>query len=174
MLDGNELQSADIPSWSRLFAYVTQDSFILSDTIESNIAFGIPKSSINTKRVIEVLQQAGLTEFVNKLPLGLSTRLGEHGINISGGQKQRIIIARALYRNAEIFIFDEAMSALDPLSVQEMLSTLSSIHREGKTIMIVSHHKKAVSLCNKVYSLKQGELHLISQLRIKQKRGKNK
>ena len=172
VLDGNEIRFVDIPSWSQLFAYVTQDSFILSDTIESNIAFGIPESSINTKRVLEVLQQVGLTDFISKLPLGISTRLGEHGTNISGGQKQRIIIARALYRDAEIFIFDEAMSALDPVSVQEMLSTLSSLHREGKTIMIVSHHKNAVSLCNKVYSLKQGELHLISQLRIKQKREK--
>ena len=163
MLDGNELQSADIPSWSRLFAYVTQDSFILSDTIESNIAFGIPKSSMNTKRVVDVLQQAGLAEFVSKLPLGLSTRLGEHGINISGGQKQRFIIARALYRDAEVFIFDEAMSALDAVSVQEVLTALASLHREGKTIIVVSHHQQSVSLCTKIYSLKQGKLYLNSQ-----------
>ena len=170
MLDGNEIRYADIPSWSQLFAYVTQDSFILSDTIESNIAFGIPESSITTKRVLEVLQQVGLTDFISKLPLGISTRLREHGKNISGGQKQRFIIARALYRDADIFIFDEAMSALDPVSVQEVLSTLSSLHREGKTIIIVSHHKNAVSLCNKVYSLKQGKLQLISQARRTRKR----
>ena len=171
VLDGKEIRHDDIPSWSRLFAYVTQDSFVLSDTIESNIAFGIHESAINTKRVLEVIRQVGLTDFISKLPLGISTRLGEHGINISGGQKQRIMIARALYRDAELFIFDEAMSALDPVSVQEVLSTLSALHREGKTILIVSHHKNAVSLCKKIYSLKQGKLHLLSKPFRKQKRG---
>jgi ABC-type multidrug transport system fused ATPase/permease subunit len=163
MIDGNELYPADFPSWNRLFAYVTQDSFILSDTVEANIAFGIPKFSINTEKVNEVLQRVGLAEFVSKLPQGIYTRLGEHGKNISGGQKQRFIIARALYRDAEIFIFDEAMSALDTVSVQDVLSTLLSLHCKGKTIIIVSHHQQSVSLCTKIYSLKQGKLHIISQ-----------
>jgi ABC-type bacteriocin/lantibiotic exporters, contain an N-terminal double-glycine peptidase domain len=171
ILDGNELHAADIPSWNQLFAYVNQDSFILSDTVEANIAFGIPKFSINTERVNEVLQRVGLAEFVSKLPHGIYTRVGEHGKNISGGQKQRFIIARALYRDAEIFIFDEAMSALDAVSVQEVLSTLSSLHRKGKTIIIVSHHQHSVSLCTKIYSLKQGKLHKISQPLITKKRG---
>jgi ABC-type multidrug transport system fused ATPase/permease subunit len=172
MLDGDELRPVDIPSWRRLFAYVTQESFILSDTVEANIAFGIPKISINTEKVNEVLRRVGLAEFVTKLPYGISTRVGEHGKNISGGQKQRFIIARALYRDAEIFIFDEAMSALDAVSVQEVLNTLSSLLRNGKTIIIVSHHQHSVSLCTKIYSLKKGKLHLISQPHIKQKRGK--
>ena len=171
LLDGNELQPADIPNWNRLIAYVTQDSFILSDTVEANIAFGVPESSIDTKRVLDVLQHVGLAEFVGKLPGGIHTRLGEHGKNISGGQKQRLIIARALYRDAEIFIFDEAMSALDPVSVQELLSTLTLLHEKGKTIIIVSHHKNSVSLCNKLYSLKQGQLAVLFQSSIRHKRG---
>ncbi|MGD1045011.1 MAG: ABC transporter ATP-binding protein [Bacteroidota bacterium] len=171
MLDGNELHPADIHSWNRLFAYVTQDSFILSDTVEANIAFGIPKFSIDTERVHEVLQRVGLADFVSKLPDGIYTRVGEHGKNISGGQKQRFIIARALYRNAEIFIFDEAMSAVDSVSVQEVLRTLSSLHREGKTIIIVSHHQNSVSLCTKIYSLKQGKLQVIPHPHTTKKRG---
>jgi ABC-type bacteriocin/lantibiotic exporter with double-glycine peptidase domain len=99
--------------------------------------------------------------------------LGEHGINISGGQKQRFIIARALYRDAEIFIFDEAMSALDAVSVQEVLKILSALHREGKTIIIISHHQNSVTLCSKIYSLKQGKLHLSSRPRRTQKRKNN-
>ncbi|MFZ1977420.1 MAG: ABC transporter ATP-binding protein, partial [Bacteroidota bacterium] len=156
MLDGTELRPADIPSWNRLLAYVTQDSFILSDTIEANIAFGIQNASINTEKVLEVLHSVGLAEFVEKLPLGIHTRIGEQGKNISGGQKQRLILARALYRDAEVFIFDEAMSALDSVSVQDVLGTLSSLHREGKTVIIVSHHRNSVALCSKIYSLRQG------------------
>jgi ABC-type bacteriocin/lantibiotic exporter with double-glycine peptidase domain len=173
MLDANALHTADLPSWYRLFAYVTQDSFILSDTVEANIAFGIPKLSINTERVYEALHRVGLTEFVRKLPNGIHTRVGEQGKNISGGQKQRFIIARALYRDAKIFVFDEAMSALDPVSVQEVLSALSSLHHEGKTIIVVSHHQNSVSLCSKIYSLKQGKLRLISQSRRTRKRRNN-
>ncbi len=174
MLDGNELQPADIPSWNRLFAYVTQDSFILSDTVEANIAFGIPKFSIKTERVNEGLQRVGLAAFVSKIPYGIYTRVGEHGNDISGGQKQRFIIARSLYRDAEIFIFDESMSAYDIASIQEVLNTLSSLHRNGKTIIIVSHHQHSVSLCTKIYSLKQGKLHVASQPRPTLKRRKNK
>jgi HlyD family secretion protein len=173
LLDGKEIHPANNRSWNRLFAYVTQDSFILSDTVEANIAFGITETSIDKKRVLEVLQYVGLEEFVSKLPQGIHTRLGEHGINISGGQKQRFIIARALYRDAEIFIFDEAMSALDAVSVQEVLKILSALHREGKTIIIISHHQNSVTLCSKIYSLKQGKLHLSSRPRRTQKRKNN-
>jgi len=159
VVDGKVLQEGDIPSWQRLFAFIAQDAVILSDSIEANVAFGVPKHLREADKVHNVLEQVGLSDFIDQLPDGLDTLVGERGKNISGGQKQRLVIARALYRNAEIFIFDEAMSELDGTSEQEVLATISSLHREGKTIMIISHHQRTLVHCTKIYSLRQGRLH---------------
>jgi ABC-type multidrug transport system fused ATPase/permease subunit len=162
-VDGRVLHESDIPSWQRLFAYIAQDAAVLSDSIEANVAFGLPKELIDTKKVHDVLRQAGLVDFVDLLPEGLNTLVGERGRNISGGQKQRLIIARTLYRNADILIFDEAMSELDAASEQEVLDTIASLHREGKTIIIISHHQRTLMHCTKIYSLRQGRLHEVVQ-----------
>jgi ABC-type multidrug transport system fused ATPase/permease subunit len=163
LVDGKVLQQEDIPSWQNLFAYIAQDAVVLSDTIEANVAFGTPCDLIDTLKVRTALQQAGLSGFIDQLPEGIGTIVGERGKNVSGGQKQRLIIARALYRNAEIFIFDEAMSELDWTSEKEVLETISSLHREGKTILIISHHQRTLTHCRKIYSLRQGNVHEVAQ-----------
>ena len=159
LLDGKVLQRDDVLGWHRLFAYVTQEPFVLADTIAANVAFDVPGSQADPDRVRQSLHQAGLSGLIGQLPEGIETRVAEKGKNLSGGQRQRLIIARALYRGAEIFVFDEAMSELDSASEQEVLESISSLHSSGKTVVVVSHHQRTVSRCDKIYSLGQGKLH---------------
>lgn len=157
-LDGIPLSEEKMLSWHRLFSYVHQDSVILSDTIEANINFGTPKRNDESARIRRALEKSGLTEFISQLPFGLATHVGEQGRQLSGGQKQRLMIARALYRDASIFIFDEATSQLDSESEHAVIETISSLHREGKTIVIVSQGGQILRQCTKIYSLNRGKL----------------
>ena len=158
LIDGTPLGEDNILSWHRLFSYVHQDSVILSDTIEANITFGTPKREDESVRLRCAIEKSGLTEFVSQLPSGLATHVGEQGRQLSGGQKQRLMIARALYRDASVFIFDEATSQLDFESEQAVIETISSLHRNGKTIVIVSQGGQILRQCTKIYSLNRGKL----------------
>jgi ABC-type bacteriocin/lantibiotic exporter with double-glycine peptidase domain len=164
IIDGKILGTNDIASWQNLFCYIPQDSIILSGSVSANVAFGVPNSLIDVRSVIENLQKVGLYETVCRMPHGIESNLGERGNTLSGGQKQRLAIARALYRNADIFIFDEALNELDRTSEEEILTLIGALHRSGKTILIVSHHYRPLSLCNTIYSLRDGKLHEIEKL----------
>jgi ATP-binding cassette, subfamily B, bacterial PglK len=162
LIDGKSLREEEVLSWQRLFAYIPQDAAVLSDSVSANVAFGVPEYLIDEEKINNALNGAGLGKFVSQLPDGIRTMIGERGSNISGGQRQRLLIARALYRDAKILIFDEAMSELDITSEQEVLRTISRLNLEGKTVLIVSHHIGALSGCNKIYSLRHGKLQEIS------------
>jgi ABC-type bacteriocin/lantibiotic exporter with double-glycine peptidase domain len=162
-VDGKILGRNDLASWQNLFCYVPQDPFILSDSVSANVAFGLPDIHMNVQSVKENLQKVGLYETVCRMPQGINSILGERGNTLSGGQKQRLAVARALYRNADIFIFDEALNELDKASEEEMIALIDSLHRSGKTILMVSHHSRTLSLCNTIYSLKNGRLHKMEQ-----------
>jgi ATP-binding cassette subfamily C protein len=164
VIDGKILGSNDIASWQNLFCYVPQDPFILSDSVSANVAFGVADNLIDVQSVKVNLQKVGLYETVCRMPQGLNSILGERGNTLSGGQKQRLAIARALYRNAEIFIFDEALNELDKTSEEEMVALIDSLHGFGKTILIVSHHSRPLALCNTMYSLRNGRLQKIGKL----------
>jgi ABC-type multidrug transport system fused ATPase/permease subunit len=163
IIDGKILSSKDIASWQNLFCYVPQDPFILSDSVSANVAFGVPDSLVDVQSVKSNLQKVGLYETVCRMPQGIDSIIGERGNTLSGGQKQRLAIARALYRNADIFIFDEALNELDKTSEEEMIALIASLHNSGKTILIVSHHSRPLSLCNTIYSLRNGKLHKIEK-----------
>jgi ABC-type bacteriocin/lantibiotic exporter with double-glycine peptidase domain len=163
-IDGKILETNNIVSWQNLFCYVPQDPFILSDSVRANVAFGVPDDLVDIQSVTMNLQKVGLYEAVCRMPHGIDSVLGERGNNLSGGQKQKLAIARALYRNAEIFVFDEALNELDKTSEEELLALIGSLHRSGKTILIVSHHARPLSLCNALYSLRNGKLHKIENV----------
>ena len=122
-----------------------------------NIAFGIDKGQIDIDIIRKVLYQSQLTEFIESLPDGYETRVGERGVQLSGGQKQRIGIARALYRQPDILILDEATSALDTKTEEDIMTSID--HLKGQmTIIIVTHRLVTLKNCDMIYSIKDGIL----------------
>src|SRR5690606_6561676 len=112
-LDGQLLTDADARAFRKLIGYVPQLPYILDGSIIENIAFGVPMREIDIDKVHNIVDQMNLQSWVNSLPQGLNTIIGEKGGRISGGQRQRLAIARALYHNCEIFLFDEVTNQLD-------------------------------------------------------------
>jgi ABC-type bacteriocin/lantibiotic exporter with double-glycine peptidase domain len=171
LMDGNSADDINRPAWQALFAYVKQTPFLLHDTIEANVAFGEKSDAIDRDKIIKAMALAGLENFLSQLPDGLRTDVGERGKGLSGGQKQRLVIARALYRNADIFIFDEATSELDGASEREIVDTIGALQRNGKTIVIASHRHSALIHCSVIYELHNGTL-LRRPLRVHSRTGK--
>lgn len=135
---------------------VPQQIDLFSGTIIDNIAIG--DSNPELRRIIEICQELGILEFIEKLPSGFSTILGERGIGLSGGQKQRLAIARALYREPEILILDEATSALDNVSEQYVQRTIKQLKNQGKTIIIIAHRLTTIMNSDNILVLSNGKL----------------
>jgi ABC-type bacteriocin/lantibiotic exporter with double-glycine peptidase domain len=152
-IDGVKLSDKNLKSWQSKIGYVSQNSGFIDDTIENNIVFGLADSEIDKKRVLLSLKKVNLVNFINNLPLGLNTNIGEKGVLISGGQKQRIAIARVLYRNSDVLIFDEATSALDNENEKIIFEIIKEL-KNSKTIIIVSHKKSLLSICHQIFEVK--------------------
>jgi ATP-binding cassette subfamily B protein len=133
---------------------VPQGIDLFSGNLVDNIAIG--DFNPDMKRVIEVCEKLGMTRFVEQLPHGFNTYLGENGATLSGGQKQRIAIARALYRNPEILILDEATSSLDSLAETFVQNTLKLFRDEGKTVIVIAHRLSTIRLAQRVIVLDNG------------------
>lgn len=149
----------DYPGWLHNIGYIPQFIGLIDDTIAANVAFGIDVDDIDEKRVWEVLEEAQLKEFVEGLPEGLNTKIGERGIRISGGQRQRIGIARALYHNPEILVLDEATSALDNDTEAAIMDAINRFHGK-KTMLIIAHRLKTIENCDLVYRVENGQIIL--------------
>lgn len=147
----------NLDNWQKNIGYVAQDTYLIDDTIKNNIAFGIPSNLINGKKMSNCLEKSQLNHFIETLPEGIETVVGERGINISGGQKQRIGIARALYHDPDILFFDEATSALDMNTEQNLLSSIKELKRE-KTIIFVTHRQSIILECDKVLILEEKKI----------------
>lgn len=143
--------------YRRKIGYVSQNFCIIDDTISSNIAFGITENQIDPERLGEVIKIAQLEAFINDLPQGLNTQVGERGVRISGGQKQRIGIARALYRNPEILILDEATSALDRHTESKLYAAIRNSNKE-LTIIIVTHRVNTLEHPDYIYVIDSGKI----------------
>tara|TARA_B110000046_G_scaffold183723_1_gene220503 strand:- start:1850 stop:3571 length:1722 start_codon:yes stop_codon:yes gene_type:complete len=142
---------------SRIIGYVSQRTNLLDSTIIENVAFG--DLDPNIEEVKNSLIDSQLMDFVNTLPKGIHTIIGENGINFSGGQIQRISIARALYRKPEILIFDEATSALDNKTESRLIESINKL--KGKiTILMVAHKLTSLSKCDYIYELKNSKFNL--------------
>ncbi len=148
---------SDLRSWQNLVGYIPQSIFLIDDTLERNIAFGVPDDLIDLDRLNHAIQAAQLEELVQQLPNGIKTVLGERGVRLSGGQRQRVGIARALYHEREILVMDEATSALD--SETETLVTEAIKSLTGtKTMIIIAHRLSTIEHCDWVYVLEQGRI----------------
>jgi len=149
----------DIFSWNKIIGYVPQEVFIIDDTIENNILFGRDKNVVNNDSLYKAIKLAQLDEFTQNLPMGLKTKIGERGAQISGGQKQRIGIARALYYDPPLLIFDEATSSLDFKTEDLIMNSIYSL--KGRTKFIISHRQSTLKECDKVYEIKNSIIRLI-------------
>ena len=156
-VDGSALDEANRAAWQSRIAYVPQNMFLLDSSIAQNIALGIPAADIDRHRLLEAVRLAQLDEFIKTLPGGYDHRVGERGIQLSGGQRQRIGIARALYREATVLVFDEATNALDGLTEQELMATLGRLRGRYTTILI-AHRMTSVRSCDIIFELENGKI----------------
>ena len=154
-IDGTPLSPANTRQWQDNLAYVSQDVFIPDMTLAENIAFGKRSDEIDAERLQRAIRAASLTELVASLPQGTDTVTGEAGCRLSGGQRQRIGIARALYKNASVLLFDEATSSLDSRTEREIVEAverLSERHSE-LTILIISHREQTLGFCDRIIDI---------------------
>jgi ABC-type multidrug transport system fused ATPase/permease subunit len=154
-VDGIKLTSANLKSWQKLIGYVPQVIYLTDDTLLGNIAFGVAASEININAVWTAAKAANLNEWINSLPSGLQTYVGERGVRISGGQRQRIGIARALYHNPDILVLDEATSSLDIKTEESVMKSVRDLIGK-KTILIITHRLSTVSNCDFNFTIKKG------------------
>lgn len=160
-VDGKDIFDADT-KWAKMIGYVPQSVFLIDDTIRNNILFGLPEEKADEEKVWQAVDQAQLRKFVESLPKGLDTILGERGVKISGGQRQRIAIARALYYNPDILILDEATSALDTETENAVMESIEALQGH-KTLIIVAHRLTTIEKCDKIYEIKGGKANLRSK-----------
>ena len=147
----------NLRAWQNLIGYIPQSIFLTDETIEKNIAFGVPDHLIDRTRLEKAIQSAQLEELMQQLPQGLKTEVGERGVRLSGGQRQRVGIARALYHEREILVLDEATSALDNETEQLVNESIKSLSGT-KTLIIIAHRLSTVEHCDRLYLLGQGKI----------------
>ena len=148
---------SNVEQWYKKIGYVPQSIFLIDDSIRKNIAFGLLEEDINDELVNLAIKKANLNNFLNSLPEGLNTIVGEKGIRLSGGQQQRIGIARALYRNPEILILDESTSSLDQDTEKKIMESVQSLKKE-KTLIVITHRLVTVKNCDKIFYIEKGQL----------------
>ena len=149
MIDQHPINKQNRRAWQAHIAHVPQSIYLSDSTIEENIAFGIPKEKINRQQVKKAAKQAQLSKLVEDLKDGYQTFVGEKGVRMSGGQCQRIGIARALYKKANVLVFDESTSALDGKTEMAVLDEISKLNKE-LTILIIAHRVDTLRNCNKI------------------------
>lgn len=146
-------------AWLSHVGYIPQTIYMLDDSIRNNIAFGVREEEIDDNRIWEVLEQAQMKTFVEELPDGLDSQIGERGVRISGGQRQRLGIARALYHDPELLIFDEATSALDNDTETAIMEAIDTLHGQ-KTMVIIAHRLRTIENCDIIYEVKDGKIQV--------------
>ncbi len=147
----------NLVEWHKKIGYVPQSVYLTDDTIRKNIAFGLLEDNIDANLIKKAVEKAHLNDFLDSLPDGLETVVGEKGIKLSGGQQQRIGIARALYRDPEILILDEATSSLDQKTERKIMESVQFLKRE-KTLIIITHRTSTTENCDKIYCIESGKI----------------
>lgn len=147
----------NLPTWQKEIGYIPQTIYLSDDTIRNNVAFGIKEEAINEEAVMHALQQAQLSEFIESLPEGLDTFVGDRGVRLSGGQRQRIGIARALYHDPEILVLDEATSALDSETETAVMEAIERLQGQ-KTMLIIAHRLTTIRNADVIYEVGNGKV----------------
>jgi ATP-binding cassette, subfamily B, bacterial PglK len=147
----------NLRSWQNLVGYVPQSIFLMDDTLANNIAFGIPHELVDRQKLYQAVEAAQLSELVEHLSDGLNTVLGERGVLLSGGQRQRVGIARALYHQREILVFDEATAALDNETESLVTDAIKSLTRL-KTTIVIAHRLSTIEHCDRIYVMEKGQI----------------
>jgi ATP-binding cassette, subfamily B, bacterial PglK len=155
-VDGRDIQR-NLRAWQDQIGYVPQSIYLTDDTLRRNIAFGLSDEQIDDAAVCRAVRATQLEDYINELPKGLATRVGERGVRLSGGQRQRIGIARALYHDPGVLVLDEATSALDTATERDVMRAVTAL-QGSKTVLIVAHRTSTVEHCDRLYRLVQGKV----------------
>ena len=143
--------------WKSKVGYIPQDTFLIDASLKENIILDSSISTESDRYVFSALERARLTDFVEELPEGLSTNLGERGLKLSGGQKQRIALARVFYHNREVLVLDEATSSLDEHTEKQIISEINLL-KGKKTMITIAHRLSTIENCDYVYRLDAGRI----------------
>jgi len=157
LVDSEPVVGNRVRAWQRSIAHVPQSIYLADTTLAENIAFGVPRETIDLERVKQAARQAQIAEFIESRPSGYDASVGERGIRLSGGQRQRIGIARALYKQASVLVFDEATSALDNATEQSVMDAIDGLDRD-LTIVLIAHRLSTVRRCDSIVELQNGQL----------------
>jgi ATP-binding cassette, subfamily B, bacterial PglK len=160
ILYNNQNIFSHIRSWRKLIGYVSQKIYLLDRSIKENIQFNFENNHADEKKMHQALNIADLEKVIKDMKYGINTVVGNDGIMLSGGEKQRIAIARTVYKDPKILFMDEFTSALDEDTEIKIIKNLKRIFT-GKTIVIITHRKSTLEICDKIYELKNGELNNI-------------
>lgn len=155
-VDGTDMREI-VGDWQSLIGYVPQNIALIDDTIRHNVALGVDAGDIDDGRVRKALELAQLWQYVEALPDGLDTVIGERGVRMSGGQRQRLGIARALYHEPAVLVLDEATSALDTETEAGVMNSVERL-RGDRTIIVVAHRLSTVRYCDRLYRLESGRI----------------
>ena len=155
LINGKDVREYELDDLRNVFAYVFQDVFLFSNTIDANIAFYAP--NVDKEEVMRVAELAQAGGFIRSLPQGYETIVGEKGLGLSGGQKQRISIARALLKNAPVLVLDDASSALDVITERKLMRAIKDNYPD-RTILIAAHRVSSLADCDEILYMQDGEI----------------
>jgi ABC-type multidrug transport system fused ATPase/permease subunit len=156
-IDGRRIDGSNAADWQANVGYVPQDIFLADTSIRANIAYGVSDEDIDDDAVERAARIAQIHDFVDDLPDGYDTVVGEDGVRLSGGQRQRIGIARALYRDPPVLVLDEATSDIDG-ATQESISDAIQNMKGERTLVLVAHRFETIRQCDRIYVISEGEI----------------
>lgn len=155
-LDGVDIRELSLKSLRRHMAFVSQDALHLNDTLKNNITFGIEKN-VTEEKLVDATKKARLLDFITSLPRGFDTEVGDRGVRLSGGEKQRLSIARALLKEADILILDEATSSLDTKTEKTIQAAIEEAVK-GRTTIVIAHRLSTIKNADKIIVIENGEI----------------
>ena len=159
----NDDMLKNLPAWQNHIGYVPQDVYLVDDTIKKNIAFALPETTINDEAVDLAIKKSKLDKLIDNLDKGKNTQIGEFGDRLSGGQKQRISIARALYSDPKVLIFDEFTNSLDLETEKKIIEEIINFKRD-KTVIMIAHRLSTLKSCDSIYKIENSKIAKVENL----------
>ena len=158
--DNNEFKSYRNKLWQNKICHIPQNSLLADTSILENITYGSNSKNLNLENIRNICRIAELQKFIENSEKGLETIIGEKGLKISGGERQRLSIAKAIYANKDIYLFDEATNALDEKTEDKIFYNLKKFF-ENKIVILISHNHKISNYCDHIYEIKNKKIEII-------------